>query len=77
MSENLVSGLSGEIERVSNKAQRWRSMMEDHPSLAGGMSLGLSVMDATLKAARDALASGDPLTMMPAYLSLKDYSDDD
>lgn len=79
MSENLVSGLSNEITRVSLKAQRWREqyLPELGEQAAVGMRLSLSIMEGEIAAARDALASGDILKMMPAYQSLKDYSDDD
>jgi hypothetical protein len=76
-SENLVGGLSGEIERVALKAQRWRDMMAEHPSLAGGMKLGLAVMESQLADARKALNGGDPLEMMPALQALRDYDSDD
>ena len=44
---------------------------------AVGMGVTLKIMEGELQAARDALASGDILKMMPAYQSLKEYSDDD
>lgn len=78
MAENLVSGLSAQIERVSNKAQRWHGYMKDMgPQGAVGMGVTLKIMEGELQTARDALASGDILKMMPAYQSLKEYSDDD
>lgn len=76
--ENLVSGLSAQIERVSNKAQRWDgylARLPEHHRM--GMAFTLQIMRVELETAREAMRSGDIQKMMAAYQTLKDYSDDD
>jgi hypothetical protein len=78
MTENLVSGLAAQIERVSNKAERWKEYVKEMPPTAkAGMLFSIEVMHIELENAREALRSGDILAMMPAYRSLEGYSDDD
>lgn len=77
MPENIVSGLSSEITRVSLKAERWRRDMAELGKHGKGMAFGLAVMEAAIQRGRDALARGDTMAMLAAYQPLKDYSDDD
>jgi hypothetical protein len=74
---NLVGGLSAEIERVSNKAQRWEGYARDNLALASGLAVGLALMRATLAGARLALNSGEIEPMIEAIRRLREYDDED
>ena len=81
MSDSLATALPKQIERIAAKKQRWIGYQKDMDKIqkgaGAGMGLTIAVMDLQLKAAHDAIASGDIEKMMAAYQDLADYSDDD
>lgn len=81
MGDSLGTGLPKQIERIAAKKERWlgyqRDMEKMHAGSGRGMSITIMMMDAHLKQAHEAIASGDIAKMMTAYQDLADYSDDD
>jgi len=76
MTYTLADALPDEIKRVTAKKERWQKMMRDH-NMGPGMQLSINIMQIEIEAAIKASISGDPVAMMAALQSLKDYNDDD
>ncbi len=77
MADTLADALPREIRRVTAKKERWAKMASEHPDMAQGLRLSMSIMQATIDAAVSALASDDIVRMLTALADLRDYSDDD
>lgn len=65
--KNLIDGLTDEILRVTEIRDVYLSL----PNRAG--AIAAAMMDAAIKAAREAQASGDILKMIPALVDLKEF----
>jgi hypothetical protein len=70
MTENLVEGLSKQIERISGTRERYESL-RNLPGVAVGPVIAM--MTASLSIAQKAMASGDIESMMIAYKDLAEY----
>lgn len=73
--------LPAQIARVSAKMGRWegyhRDMEKMRAGSGAGMLMSIAIMNAAIKDALDANASGDIVRMMRAHETLAEYNDDD
>ena len=76
MTYTLADALPDEIKRVTAKKERWQQMMREH-NMGPGMQLSINIMQMEIEVAIKASISGDPVAMLAALQSLKDYNDDD
>lgn len=74
---SLADALPAQIQRVVEKRDRWISMTQDHPELAGGMSFAIALMQHEIMGGVRALASADIAEMLSAHEALAAYGDDD
>lgn len=76
MDDTLADALPREISRVTAIRDNYIRMATEHPSIAVGLNITITIMGAEINRAVCVSASGDVVEMMRCYQSLKDYSDD-
>jgi len=75
--ETLADALPKEIERITQKRDRWIKMAAEHPKMAAGMNVTIALMQHEIMQAVKASAEGDVARMAASLESLRAYSHDD